>query len=202
VTTNTKVEDWLKSEVQRQVQRSWVNQVGYFHQEILGNVNGWVDLGTGNDTALDIMNQDKTIFAEIKNKQNTLNSSSARESHRKLESVANQYPEATAYLVQVIRKRNYPYNEIWNSISFNPHPRVIIISGELFYEMVTGSQSALFDLYNIIPIVLKNIINAQEELSPSELTAFVDLQENTKLPTEASYLKYFFDHAFRNSKTD
>jgi hypothetical protein len=35
--TDMTSEAWLKSEAQRQAQKSWMNQVGYFHQDILGS---------------------------------------------------------------------------------------------------------------------------------------------------------------------
>jgi len=54
ITTGTTTDDWLEREAQRQAQRSWINQIGYFHQEVLGSVNGWSDLGTGDETELDI----------------------------------------------------------------------------------------------------------------------------------------------------
>jgi len=60
---------WLEMEKARQIQKSFQNQIGDFHQKVLGKMQGWENLKTGK--VLDIVNHKKKIVAEIKNKFNT-----------------------------------------------------------------------------------------------------------------------------------
>ena len=59
-------ESWKSSELMRQTQKTIQNHVGTFHQKILGHVVGWADLGTG--SVVDLVNNDRKIIAEVKNK--------------------------------------------------------------------------------------------------------------------------------------
>ena len=54
VNSNISVDDWVKNEVIRQSDKSINNKVGEFHQKLLGGVKGWVDLGIGDDSKVDL----------------------------------------------------------------------------------------------------------------------------------------------------
>jgi hypothetical protein len=200
-TTATKMttEDWVKAETQRQVQKSWMNQVGYFHQDILGAVDGWVDLGRGDETEIDIKKEDESIFAEIKNKYNTQNKNAEISTRRTLEGLAQMYPDAEFYLVHIIRGTAYPYNKTWKRSGFETHPRIKKISGEAFYSLVTGSATALHDLYQVIPAVMQDIIAENQVLSLSDSTAMSELRQKAREPTEEGFREFFFKQAYRNS---
>lgn len=71
-------DEWLKFELTRQQDKTINNKIGEFHQELLGKVDGWVDLGIGDETEIDLKKEDNTVFVELKNKYNTMNSSSEK----------------------------------------------------------------------------------------------------------------------------
>lgn len=196
--THLDTQAWLQAEAQRQAQKSWMNQVGYFHQEVLGSVAGWTNLGSGDMTHVDLMKDDGTVFAEIKNKSNTMNDSGRVETRNRLEHVAQQNPNATVYLVQIIRQRQKPYNEVWTLKDYSPNPRIRKISGELFYAEVTGVETALFDLFHVIPKVMQKIIQTHGKLSLEETSAAKDLESVVSKKTEQGFQDYFFRYAFRN----
>gem|GEM_PF-5623272 len=77
-----------------------------------------------------------------------------------------------------------------------------MISGELFYEMVTGEATALNDLYHAIPAVLQKIITENGSLSREKLEAMAQLQQQVTSQSEQDYRQYFFDYAFRNFNPD
>ena len=56
-------EQWLKQEQSRQIQKTFQNAIGTFHQSILGAMFGWKDLKTG--SIVDIVNTERKIIAEI-----------------------------------------------------------------------------------------------------------------------------------------
>ena len=58
-------ETWYESELARQSQKTLQNHVGTFHQNILGNAEGWENLETGN--VIDLVNSKVKIIAEVKN---------------------------------------------------------------------------------------------------------------------------------------
>ncbi len=63
----------VESEVLRQIDKSNTNHIGYFHQNIFGYLGkGWEIPTQG----YDIINLDLMYFIEMKNKHNTMNSSS------------------------------------------------------------------------------------------------------------------------------
>lgn len=196
--TGKTTEEWLELETQRQKQKAITNKIGEFHQEILGSVDDWEDLGIGDDTEIDIKNNDDTIFAEIKNKGNTLNSSSAKTTHGKLVNVVNQYPQATGYVVEIIRTTVSPYDRVWTSRQFTTHPKVRRISGDNFYALVTGSLTALQDLYHAIPKVLDKVIEKHGQITVSDSTAMEEIKQKSESDTEDSYRKYFLNSAIEN----
>jgi hypothetical protein len=66
---NISLAEWLKMEKSRQIQKTFQNKVGDFHQMILGKCQGWENLKSGK--VIDLLNREKKIIAEIKNKYNT-----------------------------------------------------------------------------------------------------------------------------------
>lgn len=152
-------EAYIKSEIARQDDKTISNAIGVFQQSLLGCIAGINDLGVGN--GCDISNAAGTIFAEIKNKHNTMNSSSAEATFQKLQAVADSHPNATCYLVQIIAK--YSIDELWEG-SFNhkyySHPRVRIISGDKFYALLTGIPDAFYQLCEAIPKAIQDYLNS------------------------------------------
>lgn len=61
---------WIISEKRRQSQKTMQNQVGVFHQIILGSVQGWDDMEVGQ--GVDLVCHEKKVIAEVKNKHNTV----------------------------------------------------------------------------------------------------------------------------------
>jgi len=81
-------ETLIKTEISRQIDKSINNSIGTFHEEILGGIDGFE---MGNLSGFDIRALDDTLFADIKNKHNTMNSSSAESLFQKLAHYADTY---------------------------------------------------------------------------------------------------------------
>lgn len=197
--TGMTMEEWISQETQRQVQKTLSNAVGEFHQEILGACAGWTNLGIGHPTKLDLKKSDDSVFAEIKNKHNTMNDASQREAHRRLLDVVHRYPKANVYLVELIRARKSAYDEVW-VYKGSSNPSLKKISGELFYAMVTEDEHAIFDLCRIISQVIAD--HRSEWGSVSSKTAGTYAQLTAKIGDSVSddtILDYFVDSAFPNS---
>lgn len=151
-------EDIIHTEVLRQVDKSINNSIGTFHEQILGGVMGYE---VGKLSGFDIKAIDDTLFADLKNKHNTMNSSSMEALFQKLAKYADHYKKARCYWVQILAKSSFC--ELWtgeiNGKEYS-HSRVYEISGDQFYAMITGQQDALFQLYNALPAAIKNYMDS------------------------------------------
>lgn len=159
-------EDWSKFELNRQHDKTINNKIGEFHQELLGKVDGWVDLGVGDETEIDLKKEDNSIFIELKNKYNTMNSSSTKTCREKLENVVKLYPNAIAYWAYVINKNYKSEDRVWEYQN-REDERIRRISGDKLYEMITGDSKALEKTFNAIPKAIVDLIGDDYKLSES-----------------------------------
>ena len=209
VTLNDKdIEEWLFEESVRQLQKTLNNAVGEFHQIILGSCEGWVDLETGDSTGLDLKKEDSTVFAEIKNKFNTMNSRSEKIAFNQLEQIVSDYPNSTAYLVQIIKKPGESYDVFWEytkskkPLIKNTNPRIRKISGDKFYEKVTGKPDALKELYSILPRAIQDFSkqsDVESELIEDQLVDEIKSQVDAQSLSNQDLIEYFFEVLYPSS---
>ncbi len=130
----------------------------HFTNKFLGGINGFE---VGNLSGFDIKANDDSLFADIKNKHNTMNSNSVEALFQKLARYANDYKNAKCYWVQILAKNSF--NELWqgeiNGKEYS-HSRVYKISGDQFYTLLSGQENALFQLYKALPIAIGSYINS------------------------------------------
>ncbi|MBW4574433.1 MAG: Eco47II family restriction endonuclease [Aphanothece sp. CMT-3BRIN-NPC111] len=170
--------EWLVKERARQVQKTVQNQIGYFHQNILGSIYGWRRLSHG----LDICNDTRMIFAEIKNKYNTVKASDQFGIYDYLLFRLSEpaYQGYTAYYVEIIPKGKKYYDK-----PFTPSDRAIStrkplnenirqISGQAFYDLATGQSGALSMLFDVLPDVISEV-SGLDKLSKQQQESFRSL---------------------------
>ena len=167
---------WANKELERQQDKTINNKIGEFHQELLGKVDGWVDLGIGDETEIDLKKEDNTVFIELKNKHNTMNSSSTKTCREKLENVIAQYPDATAYWAYIISKKYKTENRVWK-YKGKENERIRRISGDLLYEMITGNPNALEKVYESIPKAVVDLLGEDYKLLPYDEKIMKEFQE-------------------------
>ena len=115
-----------------------------------------------------LVNKEKNIIAEIKNKHNTVKGSNLIDEFNKLAYALNfGYRGYKAYFVTILRKErtDKPFIPSDSKTKSRPseNPNIRIIDGASFYEIVTGSKTALSDLYNYLPKILANFSNIKAE---------------------------------------
>lgn len=151
-------ESLIQSEILRQIDKSINNSIGTFHEQILGGIKGFE---AGNLSGYDIKANDDTLFADIKNKHNTMNSSAAEALFQKLARYANDYKKAKCYWVQILAKGSFC--ELWsgdiNGKEYS-HSRVYKISGDQFYSLLSGQDDAMFQLYKALPVAIKDYLKS------------------------------------------
>ena len=175
---NLDEETLIKTEINRQIDKSINNSIGTFHEEILDGIEGFE---MGNLSGFDIKATDNTLFADIKNKYNTMNSSSAESLFQKLANYADTYKKAKCYWVQVLAKNSF--NEKWygeiNGKEYS-HSRVYKISGDQFYELLSGKENALFELYQVLPQAISDYLNKQENEKNQSNSALEEITVSSK----------------------
>lgn len=151
-------ENLIETEILRQIDKSINNSIGTFHEQILGGIKGFE---IGNLSGFDIKATDNTLFADIKNKHNTMNSSSAESLFQKLARYADTYKKANCYWVQILAKGSF--NEKWsgeiNGKEYS-HSRVYKISGDQFYALLTKENDALCQLYKVLPVAINDYMGS------------------------------------------
>ncbi|MEE9429509.1 MAG: Eco47II family restriction endonuclease [Melioribacteraceae bacterium] len=168
----------IKSEIARQIDKSINNSIGTFHEQILGGIEGFE---RGKLSGFDIKSTDNTLFADIKNKHNTMNSSSAESLFQKLSHYADTYKNAKCYWVQILAKKSF--NENWkgeiNGKEYS-HSRVYKISGDQFYKLLSGNENALFNLYKILPSAIEEFLEKKVASEKSINSALNEITESAK----------------------
>lgn len=175
-TDNTALESVLNNEVLRQLDKSNTNHIGYFHQNIfryIGKDQGW----TVPEHGFDIENSSLNVFVEMKNKHNTMNSSSSAKTYMRMQNKLLQNPQASCYLVEIIAKHS-------QDITWSPmvdgekmvNERIRRISIDKFYERVTGEKTAFADLCRVLPRVIADAVR-QNSNRLIENTVLQELQQ-------------------------
>lgn len=153
--------DWLKTEEKRQIQKTLQNEIGAFHQKILGSVYGWEALKSG--SVVDLISEDKKIIAEIKNKFNTTKGNHKIAIYDDFCSLLNgAYIGYTAYYVAILsrKKVNRPFTPSDNRAKSRRgvNENIREVDGVTFYEMVTGDKDSLYKIYKAIPQIISEIL--------------------------------------------
>jgi len=152
-------EDWPLIEQNRQIEKSLQNDIGNFHQTILGSIPGWQNLHTG--SVVDLVSHEYRIVAEVKNKHNTLKASDQAGLYDKLHDLVRkkgqEFAGYTAYYVEIIPKRaeryDLPFTPSDNTTGTRKPADELIrrIDGASFYALATGHDDALRQLFHALP---------------------------------------------------
>lgn len=176
---DTTTEKIIESELIRQVDKSYGGAIGLFHENILGGIDGYE---AGNLSGYDIKKSDNMLFADIKNKHNTMNSPAMEGLYIKLKKFADEYKGAKCYWVQILATDSFEMN--WegdiNGKEYR-HSRVFKISGDRFYALLTGDPKALFKLYHVLPQAITDFMK-QHKINSSEIvsSALDDISREAK----------------------
>jgi hypothetical protein len=177
----------IQAEILRQIDKSINNSIGTFHEQILGGIEGFE---VGNLSGFDIKAQDDTLFADIKNKHNTMNSSSAEALFQKLARYADNYKKSKCYWVQILAKNSFC--EHWkgeiNGKEYS-HSRVYKISGDQFYALLSGQKDALYQLYRALPEAIKDYMASIKKINRIKENSALDEIRAATIFTQRSILE-------------
>jgi hypothetical protein len=160
---------WLELETNRQTQKTLQNAIGIFHQNIIGSIEGWESLPTGN--VIDLRNLKMKIIAELKNKYNTTKGNHRVDVYDDLEGQLSkkEYRGFTGYLIEIIPKGKKRYNVPFTPPDNRTHTQrktrkdLRVISGQVFYDFATNHKGSLRMLYNVLPDLITDITGKKIE---------------------------------------
>ena len=152
------IESTIENEVLRQLDKTNSNLIGYFHQNIFRFFSDdWYVPSQG----YDIENTKEKIYVEMKNKHNTMNSSSSAKTYMRFQNTIIQDNEAKCFLVEIIAKnsQNIPWVITLDNVRQPSNENIRRVSVDKFYEIVTKDKFAFQKLCSILPEVIKDVVN-------------------------------------------
>lgn len=149
----------IESECIRQIDKSNNNHIGYFHQHLFKYAgNDWQVPEAG----FDVINEERHIYVEMKNKHNTMNAASSQRTYLKMQSKLLEDDKAQCLLVEVLAKTSQ--DAIWK-ISIDgkkyEHKCIRRVSIDRFYEIVFGDPLGFFKLCQALPQILDDILTEE-----------------------------------------
>jgi len=152
------IEKTIENEVLRQLDKSNSNKIGFFHQNIFKYFgNGW----NVPERGYDIINEKEKIFVEMKNKHNTMNSSSSAKTYMRMQNTIIQDSASTCLLVEVIARssQNIPWVITLDGIKQPINENIRRLSIDKFYHLVTGIEDSFMQLCSVLPNVIKDVVS-------------------------------------------
>lgn len=209
---NNSWEDVIKNEIVRQRDKTNNNEIGYFHQKIFQYIEGCVVPNEGWDVIfskpgrISLPQNDNvgTVFVEMKNKHNTMNSASSAKTYMKMQGQLLHDDDCACFLVEAIAKRsqNIPWVASVDGMS-QRHRRIRRVSMDEFYRIVTGQEDAFYQMCLKLPEVINEVVNETTILTNPCDTVFEELnyiaqQDNGSFVLALYMLGFGTYHGFRD----
>lgn len=187
-------EELIKAEISRQIDKSVNNAIGSFHEQVLGGIPGYE---RGDLSGFDIKAKDDSLFADIKNKHNTMNSSSAESLFQKLSRYADDYREKNVkcYWVQILSTKSF--NEKWFSVINGreySHSRVYKVSGDRFYALLSGQKDAFYKLYRALPSAIEDFLENIDNKDNNHNSVLSEIENSAKASGRSILDEITFDN--------
>ncbi|MBR1602046.1 MAG: Eco47II family restriction endonuclease [Synergistaceae bacterium] len=178
-------EEIIKNEIFRQRYKANSNEIGYFHQKIFKYIKGCTVPERGWDVIVSSKNglevpecgTVKTVYIEMKNKHNTMNSASSSKTYMKMQGQLLSDDNCACFLVEVIAKKSQ--NIPW-IVSLDGrrqrHKFIRRVSMDEFYKFVTGDPDAFYKMCMVLPSVIQEVVASSHNIQIPRDTVFDELR--------------------------
>ncbi len=186
----TSWEEMVGNEIFRQRDKANNNDIGYFHQRIFqyianchvpdnGKEGGW-DVIYKNPDGITLPDGDvvHTVYVEMKNKHNTMNSAAAGKTYIKMQNQLLQDDDCACFLVEAIAQRSQ--NIKWATTVDGrkvSHKRIRRVSLDQFYQIATGEEDAFYQVCMKLPEVIENVVKNESETAVPHDTVIDELRK-------------------------
>ncbi len=181
----------IELEIHRQRDKSNTNAIGYFHQNIFKYIEGCEVPREGWDVIVRKDNE-PTIYVEMKNKHNTMNSSSSQKTYIQMQNQIMKTPNDKCFLVEVLAPESR--NIIWGCSVNKQHVedvRIRRVSMDKFYEIVTGDTNAFYDMCIQLPKTIEKVIASNTVTTVKHDTVIEELRLKNPDTLKALYMLAF-----------
>lgn len=168
----TSWDEIVGNEIFRQRDKSNNNDIGYFHQRIFQYINNCHVPDNGTEGGWDVIFQVPegitlpegdivhTVYVEMKNKHNTMNSAAAGKTYIKMQSQLLDDDDCACFLVEAIAKKsqNIKWSTTVDGKSVS-HKKIRRVSLDQFYALATGQEDAFYKMCMVLPKVIEKVVN-------------------------------------------
>lgn len=195
----TSWEEMVGNEIFRQRDKSNNNDIGYFHQRIFqyidkcrvpdnGREGGW-DVIYQNEDGIILPDGDivHTVYVEMKNKHNTMNSASAGKTYIKMQNQLLNDDDCACFLVEAIAQKSQ--NIKWDTTvdgKHVSHKRIRRVSLDQFYALTTGENDAFYHMCMILPKVIEKVVKQDASVRVPHDTVLQELKNIAAMSCEES----------------
>lgn len=185
------IENVIEDEIGRQRDKTNTNAIGYFHQNIFKYFKDCYVQKEGFDLIYK-KNEITNIFVEMKNKHNTMNSSSSQKIYIKMQNNILLDENCMCYLVEIIAKKSQDTKWLV-SLDKNQYSNSKIrrVSIDKFYEEVTGNKNAFSLVCNALPKIIDEIISENDSFAVEKDTVIEQLKSKNPDILKSLYLLAF-----------
>ena len=186
----TSWEEMVNNEIFRQRDKSNNNDIGYFHQNMFSYFKGCEVPDTGwdviykNPEGIKMPDGDvvHTIYVEMKNKHNTMNSASSAKTYIKMQSQILDDDDCACLLVEAIAKHSQNVKWTTKVDAKNVQHRLIRrVSMDQFYALITGEEKAFYDMCMKLPTMIDKVVNKGENVNVPHDTVIQELRKIAEL---------------------
>lgn len=183
----------VSNEIFRERDKSNNNDIGYFHQRIFqyidkchvpenGQEGGW-DVVYENEDGIKLPDGSivHTVYVEMKNKHNTMNSASAGKTFIKMQNQLLKNDDCACFLVEAIAQHSQ--NIKWETTVDKQkvgHKLIRRVSIDQFYSLVTGQTDAFYKMCMVLPRVIQKAVDTLDSVVVPHDTVIDELKEIAK----------------------
>lgn len=194
---NESWEELIASELLRQRDKAGNNDIGYFHQRIFkyidcchvpdnGEEGGWdIIYRPRTPYQVDSSTTASTVYVEMKNKHNTMNSASQSDTYIKMQNQLLNDDNCCCFLVEAIAKESQ--NIVWKTRIADrgdkrtvQHKSIRRVSLDQFYAIVTGESDAFYQICIALPEVVKEVLQENGNIAAEHDTVFEELKAKSR----------------------
>ena len=167
------MEEIVNNEIFRQRDKSNNNDIGYFHQNIFSFFKGcevpqagW-DVIYKNPDGIQMPDGDvvHTLYVEMKNKHNTMNSASSAKTYIKMQGQILEDDDCACLLVEAIAKKSQNIKWTTKVDGKNVQHRLIRrVSMDQFYAILTGEEDAFYKMCMVLPGIIHSVVNEESSV--------------------------------------
>ena len=123
-----------------------------------------------------------TLYVEMKNKHNTMNSASSAKTYIKMQSQILEDDDCACLLVEAIAKKSQNIKWTTKVDGKNVQHRLIRrVSMDQFYAILTGEEDAFYNMCMELPGVINAVVNEEESVSVPHDTVIQELRKVASL---------------------